>query len=80
MGKGPSSIRKNSIGRNGEVMTFSEGLQEFLPDGSVFVEEQNSGVLWVLGEKGILYKDVMASHHEGHHHLPNWTRIIPYTP
>lgn len=66
--------------REGEIMTFSEGLQEFLPDGSVFVEEQNSGVLWVLGEEGILYKDVMASHHEGHHHLPNWTRIIPYTP
>ena len=35
------------------------------------------GVLWVLGEEGILYKDVMPSHHEGHHHLPNWTRIIP---
>jgi hypothetical protein len=43
----------------------------------MFVEEQNSGVLWVLGDEGVLYKDVMPSHHEGHHHLPNWTRIIP---
>ncbi len=67
----------NDAMREGEIMTFSEGLQEFLPDGDVFVEEQNSGVLWVLGDQGILYKDVMPSHHEGHHHLPNWTRIIP---
>lgn len=67
----------NDAMREGEIMTFSEGLQEFLPDGNVFVEEQNSGVLWVLGDEGILYKDVMPSHHEGHHHLPNWTRIIP---
>ncbi|MAB74466.1 MAG: hypothetical protein CMC99_05875 [Flavobacteriales bacterium] len=63
-----------------EIMTFSEGLQEFLPDGSVFLEEQNSGVLWVVSEEGVLYKDVQRSHHDGHHHLPNWTRIIPSTP
>ena len=41
----------NEAMREGEIMTFSEGLQEFLPGGDVFVEEQNSGVLWVLGEK-----------------------------
>lgn len=66
--------------REHEIMTFSEGLQERLPDGSYFVEEQNSGVLWVLGEDGVLYKDVLASHHDGYHHLPNWTRIIPSFP
>ncbi len=66
--------------REHEIMTFSEGLQEPLPDGSYFVEEQNSGVLWVLGDDGVLYKDVLASHHEGHHHLPNWTRIISSFP
>ncbi|MGB1635546.1 MAG: arylsulfotransferase family protein [Flavobacteriales bacterium] len=66
--------------REHEIMTFSEGLQERLPDGSYFVEEQNSGVLWVLGDDGVLYKDVLASHHESHHHLPNWTRIISSFP
>ena len=66
--------------RDQEIMTFSEGLQEFLPDGSVFLEEQNSGVLWVVNEEGVLYKDVQRSHHDGYHHLPNWTRIIPSTP
>ena len=60
-----------------DIMTFSEGLQEFLPDGSAFLEEQNSGILWVVGDDGVLYKNVHRSHHPGHHHLPNWTRIIP---
>lgn len=63
-----------------DIITFSEGLQEFLPDGSAFIEEQNSGILWVISDEGVLYKDVLYSHHEGHHHLPNWTRIIPSTP
>ena len=66
--------------KEGQIMTFSEGLQEVLPEGDMFIEEQNSGILWVIGEDGILYKDVMASHHPGHHHLPNWTRIIPSIP
>ena len=63
-----------------DIMTFTEGLQEFLPDGSAFLEEQNSGILWVVSDDGVLYKDVHRSHHPGHHHLPNWTRIIPSTP
>ena len=63
-----------------EIMTFSEGLQEFLPDGSAFLEEQNTGILWVVGDSGVLYRDVHRSHHGGHHHLPNWTRIIPSFP
>ena len=63
-----------------EIMTFSEGLQEFLPDGSVFLEEQNSGILWVINEDEVLYRGVLHSHHPWHHHLPNWTRIIPSFP
>ena len=63
-----------------EIMTYTEGLQEFLPDGSAFLEEQNTGILWVVGDDGVLYRDVHRSHHDGHHHLPNWTRIIPSFP
>ena len=63
-----------------KIMTFSEGLQEFLPDGTAFIEEQNTGILWVIGDEGVLYKGVHPSHHEGYHHLPNWTRIIPSFP
>ena len=62
------------------IMTSSEGLQEALPGGLWFLEEQNSGELWVVGPEGVLYHDVHASHHEGHHHLPNWTRVLPAFP
>ncbi len=62
------------------IMTSSEGLQEALPDGRWFLEEQNSGELWVVGPEGVLYHDVHAAHHDGHHHLPNWTRVLPAFP
>ncbi len=62
------------------VMTASEGLQEALPGGRWFIEEQNSGELWVVGSEGVLYHDVHASHHDGYHHLPNWTRVLPAFP
>ena len=62
------------------VMTASEGLQEALPGGRWFLEEQNSGELWVVGPEGVLYHEVHASHHDGHHHLPNWTRVLPAFP
>ena len=61
-------------------MTFSEGLQEALPGDRWFLEEQNSGELWVLGPGGVEYHGVHPSHHVGHHHLPNWTRILDAFP
>ncbi len=64
----------------GGIMTTSEGLQEVLPGGRWFLEEQNSGELWVVGPEGVLYHDVHASHHDGHHHLPNWTRVLSAFP
>lgn len=62
------------------IMTFSEGLQEALPGDRWFLEEQNSGVLWVIGPEGVEYRGVHASHHAGHHHLPNWTRVLDSFP
>jgi hypothetical protein len=59
-----------------KIYTFTEGLSEKLFDGAYFVEEQNSGVLWVLKDDEVLYKNVLKSHHDGYHHLPNWARII----
>ncbi len=58
------------------IFTTTEGIVDWMADGSVFVEEQNSGVLWVLKNSEVLYKNVLTSQHEGYHHLPNWTRII----
>lgn len=61
---------------NNYIYTFTEGLAEQLPNNRLFVEEQNSGVLWVLDGDDVLYKNVLKSQHEGYHHLSNWTRLI----
>lgn len=58
-----------------QIYTFTEGLAEHVAQG-VFIEEQNSGVLWVIDGEEVLYKNVLQSHHEGYHHLSNWTRLI----
>ncbi len=58
------------------IFTYTEGKAEQLPDGSIFIEEQNSGLIWVLKDDEAIYKGVYISQHEGYHHLPNWTRII----
>lgn len=59
-----------------KIRTNTEGLQEFIDSTTYFVEEQNSGILWVIRDDKVIYKNVFKSQHEGHHHLPNWTRII----
>lgn len=59
-----------------EIFTLTEGMSEVLENGNIFVEEQNSGLLWVLKDGEVIYKNVLPSHHEGYHHLPNWTRIL----
>ena len=57
-----------------DVYSMTEGLVERLPDGGVFVEEQNSSILWVFESGQVKYKGVLPSHYEGYHHLANWAR------
>lgn len=72
-------FEKDAYAANG-IHTFTEGMQEVLSDGSLWIEEQNSGKLWVIKNGEVIYKNVLPSHHEGHHHLPNWTRILTSQP
>ncbi len=66
----------DSVFRANEIFTYTEGLQEFTSPGTYFVEEQNVGVLWVIENDRVIYKNVLNSQHEGYHHLANWARII----
>lgn len=59
-----------------KIYTENEGLVEFIDEDTYLVEEQNSGILWVIRNDTVIYKDVFDSQHDGHHHLPNWTRIV----
>lgn len=58
------------------IYTFTEGLADHHSDGRIFIEEQNSGLLWVIKNDKVLYKGVLPSHHEGYHHLANWARLM----
>ena len=70
-----SYIDEQVFGEN-NIFTETEGLVDFINPTKVFVEEQNTGILWILDGDSVLYKNVFKSQHEGYHHLPNWTRII----
>ncbi len=66
------AIHENAFIEN-NIYTEAEGLYEILPNGDLFFEEQNSGILWVLNEKGVVLKTRLKSDIEGYHYLPNWT-------
>ena len=68
----------DSIFRAHKIFTTNEGLMECIAPDTYFVEEQNPGLLWVIRENDVIYKNVFKSQYEGYHHLPNWTRIIKY--
>jgi len=60
-----------------QIFSFTESLVDELPNGGYFIEEQNSSVLWVVKDGEVLYKNILESQHEGHHHLANWGRLMP---
>ena len=66
----------DSVFRANEIFTGSEGLMEFVDPSTYFVEEQNSGLIWIIKDDKVIYKNVLKSQHEGYHHLPNWIRVI----
>lgn len=73
---GSFSYIGESVFRNHRIYTETEGLMEFIDSTTYFVEEQNPGLLWIIKDDKVIYKNVLKSQHKGHHHLPNWTRII----
>ena len=68
----------DSVFRANEIFSMTEGLIDFLDPKTYFVEEQNTGLIWIIKDDKVIYKNVFKSQHEGYHHLPNWTRIIKH--
>jgi len=66
----------DSVFRDNKIYSSSEGLIDFYEPNTCFIEEQNKGVLWVIKDGEVIYKNVIKSIHKGFHNLPNWTRII----
>lgn len=59
------------------VMTLSEGLQEVLPDGSVMIEEENSGRLLFLDASGETVAQYLNKTDDGTSWRLGWSRWLP---
>jgi hypothetical protein len=69
-----SSVFTSEIEQNG-IKTKTEGLHHHLNDGSIFIEEQNAGNLYILTESNTIYRNAFETPMNGYAHLPNWFRI-----
>jgi hypothetical protein len=59
-----------------KINTKTEGLYTILPNGNMLVEQQNDGILWVLSDTGVVYKNQFESQWVGFREDLNWTRVI----
>ena len=59
-----------------EIETITEGLSEILPDGDIFVEEQNFGRLLRMNEDGDVIWSYVNRASDGRIYLVNWTRYV----
>jgi hypothetical protein len=62
------------------VRTETQGIQEILPNGDVFVEAQNIGKYFVLSAHGTVMRKVFTTPAPGYVHGPNWSRIYLARP
>ena len=63
-----------------KIYTISEGLHEYLSNGDVFVESQNSGKIYILNEEGFVLKKQIKSPLEGYAYITNWINLFEENP
>ena len=59
-----------------DIITGSGGLSDFLNDGSIFIEEQNSGRLLLIDNKGELEWEYVNKNKDNNIYQTTWSRII----
>ena len=60
------------------IDSVTEGRQQYLPDGSLFIESTEQGVLYLLNrDGGITWKYVSSTHSRGKIGALHWSRVIP---
>ena len=62
--------------READIRTLSEGLQEFLPDGSLLVEEENAGRLMILSPDGKAAATFINRAADGVIYSLGWSRYL----
>ena len=60
------------------INSMAEGRQQYLPDGSLFIESTDQAVLYLLnGDGSIAWKYVSPTHSRGKIGALHWSRAIP---
>ena len=59
-----------------KLFSHTQGLVSEIDDDTFLVEEPDTGILWIIKDKKVIYKGVFKSKHAGYHHMLNWTRVI----
>ena len=62
------------------IWTETQGLYTHISNGDLFVESQNQGKLFILNNKGVVYKKMLHAPLEGYAYYPNWIRIYEHLP
>lgn len=62
--------------RKNHIYTHTEGIIEICGPDKILIEEQNPGIVWIIENGEVVYKNIFASQHDGYHHLTNWLRIV----
>jgi hypothetical protein len=61
-----------------DIYSATEGRQQYLPDGSLFIESTDQAVLYLLnGDGSIAWKYVSPTHTRGKIGALHWSRVIP---
>lgn len=58
-----------------DIYSRTEGSYAFLTTGDIFVESQNDAKVFIMNEKGLLFKKQFNTSTDHLVHLPNWMRI-----
>ncbi|MEZ5008309.1 MAG: arylsulfotransferase family protein [Chitinophagales bacterium] len=74
------SILAQEVFEKEEINTFFQGLSEVLSDGSLFVEEQNSGIYFLIKDNEVILRKVLPVNNTNYIQKPNWMRVYENLP
>ncbi len=66
----------NSHLEKDRINTFTQGFQQIFSNGDMYVEEQNSGKMYIVNESGFVMKKVFHTPIDGYIERPNWIRTF----
>lgn len=74
------SIYSEKVFKLHKIRTASQGLSEFISNGDLFVEEQNNGVVYVIREDELIFKQIFLVDEGKYIMHPTWIQLYETLP